>query len=151
MKRGLAWTALGGTVISLVLGACLFLDTPCGSSGFLGSLPAELEATFRDPSTQWMVVGCCAVYFATFTLLERRAAGGRFWHWRNPQVWAAALLVLASMHYVFAYESASGSTHALTLLAVRCWAKGRRFGPGGKTEEQDFAPSRHPSHRASLG
>ncbi|MBE0545805.1 MAG: hypothetical protein IH623_31120 [Verrucomicrobia bacterium] len=78
----------------------------------------------RDSSTQWMVFGCCALYFATFTLLERRATGGRFWHWGQPQVWAVALLVLVSLHYAFDYKSASGSTYALTLLGGAVLGKG---------------------------
>jgi len=55
--------------------ACLFGGTPAvAMSRGLGPVMQEVLATLRDPSTQWMVFVCLAVYFVAFTVLQRRQA-----------------------------------------------------------------------------
>lgn len=108
-------TAVG---IIVLLASCLFGGTPAVvASRWLGPVAQELLATFHDPGTQWMVFGCCGVYFITLTLLQQRASGLRFWRWDNPDVWLAVLLGLAATRYALQYRELRGETDALVLLA----------------------------------
>ncbi len=113
LVKRMAWCL----AVGLLLAGCLFGGTPgAQASCWLGPIMQEVLATFRDPGTQWMVFGCCGMYFITFVLLRQRASGARFWRWENPDVWLTAVLVLAAARYAFGYGERAGGTEALVLL-----------------------------------
>lgn len=71
IRAGL-WRALALPALSL----CLFADcTALKKSGFLSPALAEITATLRDPSTQWMVFVCTGVYLLACVVLRRRLGG----------------------------------------------------------------------------
>jgi hypothetical protein len=71
MKTVLPWITRAGVV--LILGACLFSETLTRvSSGPVASILREVQAVFRDPGLQWMIMACLALYYVTFLILNRR-------------------------------------------------------------------------------
>jgi hypothetical protein len=116
---------VGLAVAALVLALCLFGSVPVVLvSHWLGPVLQEMLATFRDPGTQWMVFGCCAVYFVTFALLQQRASGARGWRWGNPDIWLAGVLLIGALEYALDYPAASKATEALMLLGGIVLGKG---------------------------
>lgn len=60
---------------AVVLAVCLFGSAEAlRASGAVSGWIREVELTFRDAQTQWMVFGCLAVYLVTFLLIERQQA-----------------------------------------------------------------------------
>lgn len=58
---------------AVVLAVCLFGSAEAlRASGAVSGWIREVELTFRDAQTQWMVFGCLAVYLVTFLLIERQ-------------------------------------------------------------------------------
>jgi len=126
--------AVGSVTVLLVM--CLLADTTTGQTFCrFGQVVREFQMMLRDAATQWMVLACCAVYFVTFTLLERRETTRPFWNWDNPQVWVTALLVFAALQYGLSYRSASGSTFALMLLGGVVLGKGAGFWAGWEAQK----------------
>jgi O-antigen ligase len=110
---------------ALVLGVCLFGDCAwMRRSRVAGGLLAEVNAVFRDPGAQWMVVACCGVYLGTFGYLRRRKKlGVRRWK-IGAEWWSVGLVVFAALGYGLHYEQAAKSTQALALFGAMVLGQG---------------------------
>jgi O-antigen ligase len=136
MWKKLKQLLAGGFVLLLAslafFSECQFASAP----GWLRTVITEFRAACRDPGTQWMVFACCAIYFVTFTILSQRGTRSAergttctlqhstFNLLGNADLWLCGLLLISALHYAFNYDTASGSTQALMLMAGAAIGKG---------------------------
>src|SRR5437016_2389238 len=106
MIRRIMVAALQLGALAFSLAAFLLADEVWGpSSGFIGSTIGELNAIFRDPTTQWMVLACSAFYFVAFLVYEFRSSpAGISWRLGNPILWLCAFVALALLGYTTGYS-----------------------------------------------
>lgn len=121
---GLIKTAVPLVCFGLVLATCLFGSTAALAAGWLGPVMREVLAALHDPGTQWMILACCALYFAMFSIWLHRMNGGDFWRWGNPDLWLAAAVVLAALRYALSYSGVASNMEALVLLGGAALGKG---------------------------
>ena len=115
------------TVAALQLGALAFSlavfllagEVWRTSPGLIDSTIRELEAIFRDSTTQWMVLVCLAFYFVVFSIFEFRSSpAGKSWRVGNPILWQCGFVVLALLVYAIGYSKSSNSTATLIVLGT---------------------------------
>ena len=152
-STGAVRAVLGIGLATLVLTLCLFGDCPpVIQLQALGSILAEVTASFGDPGTQWMVFACVGLYLVGFVVLRRRPAGGAEasgsgglrvegmsgssvragWglaaQWPGePAFWLAGSMVLAALAYALDYAEAVRPSQALTLVGAALVGQGVGF------------------------
>jgi O-antigen ligase len=125
MIRRIMVAALQLGVLAFSLATLLFAGEDWRtSSGFIGSAIRELEAIFRDSTTQWMVLVCLAFYFVAFLVFEFRSCpDGKWWRLGNPILWQCAFVGLALVVYTVGYSKSSNSTATLIVLGTIVFGK----------------------------
>jgi hypothetical protein len=111
-------------------------------SALVGGLLAEVNAVFRDPGTQWMVVACCGVYLGTFGYLRRR---GKKLGDRRLELGAVGLVGFAALGYGLHYDQAAKTTQALTLFGATVLGQGVALCAGWGTGKDHWTTD----HRAT--